>query len=686
MLHARFGLRLILIVLLAGLVVLSFGSRLTSPPALAIPVSGLALDRDDKLLHAWTVEDGRWRLPVRLEGVDPLFIKLLLMWEDRRFYQHAGVDWAALGRALWQWVTQGRIVSGGSTLSMQLARLLEIAHTRSLPGKGRQILAALALERQADKSTILRAYLQCAGYGGNLEGVRSASLAYFGHEPQRLTPAEAALLVALPQSPERRRPDRSVQAATQARDRILRRALDQGLFAADVVHQALATPVPHQRRALPRLAAHCVTDWRARQPERTILPLTLSARHQRGLEQLAHQCASAFAPPVSIAILAVDYHSGEVLARVGSAGYTDVERAGFVDMTEAIRSPGSTLKPLIYGLAFELGLAHPETLIEDRPQGFGQYAPTNFSGDFAGTVTLRDALRQSLNVPAVALLDAVGPARLLARLRRAGLEPHIPGQRPAGLAIALGGLGLRLHDLVTLYAIIARGGQPVRLYELRASPLPPPPETRAVLTPAAAWQVRSILAGADAQGRGANAIALKTGTAYGYRDAWALGFDGRHVIGVWVGRPDGAPVSGLTGASAAVPILRDAFARFGPPVPAPPPPPDVLQTRTERLPPPLQRFAASPGAKASVSDLQIAYPPDGARIDLGCAGASLSCLDLILKARGGRPPFTWVVNGRALQPEPYVSSNRWRPDGRGFTDIVLLDGTGQRTQAQVLLE
>lgn len=674
--HTAMGIALLL--LIAVLSVFALGSRVRPPPSLMIPTSVLALDRHGALLHAQPIADGRWRLPVTLKAVDPLFIELLLMWEDRRFRQHLGVDWAALGRALLQWLRHGRIVSGGSTLTMQLARRLETAHTRSLSGKGRQILTALALERQAGKDTILRSYLQYAGYGGNLEGVRSASLAYFGKEPQRLTLAEAALLVALPQSPERRRPDRHPQAATRARNRILTRALTLGLIRADHARQAMAVPVPTRRHALPRLAAHRVTHWAMRQSEARILPLTLSVRHQRALERLAQQRVSAFAPPVSIAMLAAEHDSGEVLAAVGSAGYTDVERAGFVDMTEAVRSPGSTLKPLIYGLAFELGLAHPDTLIEDRPQGFGHYAPANFSGEFAGTLSVREALRQSLNVPAVALLEAVGPARLLARLRRAGIEAHIPGQRPPGLAIALGGLGLTLHDLVTLYGAIARGGMPVPLREWRAAIPSILPKQQPLLTPAAAWQVTSILAGADA-------IAIKTGTAYGYRDAWAIGFDGRHVIGVWVGRPDGAPVPGLTGADAAVPILRDAFARFGPPTPLPPAPPGVLQVSTGQLPGPLRRFAAGPSGQ-SASRVQIAYPPDGAHIDLGCAQKSDSCSELILKARGGQPPFTWILNGHALPSTPYAPSSRWPPDGSGFTNILLIDGAGQRARARISIE
>ncbi|EIC22670.1 penicillin-binding protein 1C [Thiorhodovibrio frisius] len=686
----HYGLPTALILILGLLGAFSIASRLQPPPELTTPVSRLILDRDGQLLRAAPVSDGRWRLPLRLKDIDPQLIDLLLVWEDRRFFTHHGVDWAAMVRALTQMLGEGRIVSGGSTLSMQLVRLLEQSHTRSLSGKWQQVLGALALERSASKTEILQAYLQHAGYGGNLEGVRSASLAYFGKEPRRLSAAEAALLVALPQSPERRRPDRFPETARDARNRVLARAAARGIISPELAEQAMQEAVPRQRRPLPQLAAHRAEYWWRRLPDAPVLQLTLSAPLQQALETLAREHATALAPSVSLAIMVVEHSSGEVLASVGSAGYTDVARDGFIDMTDAVRSPGSTLKPLIYGLGFELGIAHPESLIEDRPMGFGDYAPANFDGDFTGTVTVREALQRSLNVPAVIMLEHIGPVRLLARLRRAGAAPQLPGNRPAGLAIALGGVGLRLRDLMALYTAIARGGQPVALSEQRAlsttSPTRRPSPPTPVLDPRAAWYLTSILSGANATNGGAAAIAVKTGTSFGYRDAWALGFDGRHVVGVWAGRPDGAPVTELTGASVAVPILVDAFARLGRPTAFPAAPPGILQLSSDQLPSPLQKVGSRSAHGFASPQVQIAYPPDGARIDLNAANSSSSPPALILKARGGQPPFRWIINGQPIRSDAFARSSRWYPDGRGFARVLLIDAAGSQATTQIFID
>lgn len=688
---ARWGLVGAGAALLALLSAMVIGSRLIEPPRIDSRTSVLALDRRGDLLRALTVENGRWRLPVHPTEVDPLMIDLLLMWEDGRFEHHAGVDWAAILRAGLQLVRHRRILSGGSTLSMQLARLLGQDSTRSPVGKWRQLLTALALERTHDKAAILQAYLQRAGYGGNLEGVRSASLAYFGKEPRRLALAEAALLVALPQSPERRRPDRYPKVATESRNRVLERAARLGVVSPAAAAEAMSAPVPRSRQELPRLAAHRVERLARAAQAPSLMRLTIDASLQRRLEELAARRGNALPPGCSVAILVADHQTGEVLASVGSAGYADLRGDGYVDMTEARRSPGSTLKPLIYGLAFELGIAHPESLIEDRPSGFGTYAPSNFDGDFAGTVTVREALQRSLNVPAVTLLDRVGPARLLARLRRAGAQPELPGHQPAGLAIALGGLGLSLRELVGVYGAIARGGEPLVLrerlgLEIRADATAPQPVQPPVVDRRAAWYLSAVLSGADAFGLGAGEIALKTGTSFGYRDAWAIGYDARHVIGVWTGRPDGAPVEGLTGASAAVPILNDAFMRIGARGPWPDAPPGVIMASTGELGPSLRRVDDSPGSRRHKTAVQIAYPPSGARIDLGLRKGRGREPALVLKVRGGEAPFTWVVNGERIAREGFSRTARWPPDGAGFAEILLIDASGSSARSIVFID
>jgi penicillin-binding protein 1C len=664
--------------------------RATTPPDLSAATSTLVLDRTDRLLRAFTVADGRWRLPVTIDGVDPLFIDMLLAYEDKRFFAHPGVDARAMLRAAGQALRHGRIVSGGSTLTMQVVRLASGEPTRAPAGKWRQMLGALALERTADKALILNAYLHLAPYGGNLEGVRAASLAWLGKEPARLTPAQAALLVALPQSPAARRPDQFPDAARDARERVLARAEQAGVIDADTAAAARREPLPRQRRPFPMLAAHSARRALGDAPEAPVHRLTIDAGLQARLEALAGEHARMLGEGLSAALLVADHANGEVLASVGSAGLLERGRDGFVDMTRAPRSPGSTLKPLIYGLAFERGLAHPETLIEDRPSAFAGYAPDNFDRGHQGTVTVRRALQESLNVPAVAVLDAVGPARLIARLRRAGASPRLPGAEPAGLAIGLGGVGVSLRDLVAVYAAIARGGRPVALRLSRNGPAATAPGVQPALDGRAAWYLASILSGAGDTRRAGGDVAFKTGTSYGYRDAWAIGFDGRHVIGVWVGRPDGAAVIGLTGRGAAVPLLRDAFARLGGTTSLPGPPTGVLLAATGDLPPPLRRFGggvARSRPSAGPDALGIAFPPAGARVDLGLTDAGPGQGPaLTLKVRNGHPPFVWLANGRPIAREPYSRSASWRPDGPGFATIAVIDGRGDATRVVVYLE
>src|SRR5712671_6824268 len=309
--------------------------------------STLVVDREGRLLRPYTTPEGRWRVPAARESVDPRFLELLFAYEDRRFNAHHGVDPIALGRAVSQLLTNGRIVSGASTITMQVARLLEPRTERSFVAKLRQMVRAVEIERTLSKDEILALYLSLAPYGGNLEGVRAASLAYFGKEPRRLTLGEAALLVALPQSPEQRRPDRSTEAVRHARDRVLDRVAAAGRVPLDEIVRAKQEPVPDGRKPMPMLAPHAADAVVAAAPDRTFHRLTIDATLQKNLEELARERARALGPDISVAILAVDHASGEVLARVASADYFDIRRAGQVDMSLAVRSPGSTLKPFI---------------------------------------------------------------------------------------------------------------------------------------------------------------------------------------------------------------------------------------------------------------------------------------------------------------------------------------------------
>ena len=653
--------------------VVSLGS---TPTGQDLEYSTLVVDREDRLLRAYPTLEGRWRLPASVDSVDPRFFALLFAYKDKRFRSHLGVDPGALVRAATQLVTNRRIVSGGSTLTMQVARLLEPRSERNFLAKLRQIVRAFALERVLSKDEILALYLGLAPYGGNLEGIRAASFAYFAKEPRRLTLAEAALLVALPQSPEARRPDRNGQAARAARDRVLDRIAAAGLIPADEIAQAKTEAVPTARKPMPALAPHAADQAIAAAPERRLHRLTIDAHLQRSFEELARERARALGPEMSIAIVAVDHSTGEVLARVASADYFDDARAGQVDMSQALRSPGSTLKPFIYGICFEDGLIHPETLIEDRPLRFGSYAPENFDSTFQGLVTVRKALQLSLNVPAVAVLDAVRASRLAVRLKQAGAPLVLPKGEQPGLAMGLGGVGVRLVDLTRLYAGLARLGTTTDLVERRDESLAPMLPQR-LLDPVAAWYVGNVLLGTPpplnaASGR----IAFKTGTSYGYRDAWSVGFDGKITIAVWVGRPDGAPFPGLIGRAAAAPILFDAFNRLGRPV-APPAsaPKGAVLAPSGKLPPPLQRFRPGGLPSSTAEPLRIVFPPSGSRLELTHSGGNKPD-PVALKVQGGIEPLTVLVNGVPFRAASGRRTLFVEPDGPGFVRFTVMDARG----------
>ena len=617
-------------------------------------------DRDGTLMRAFGVEDGRVRLAVVPGSVDTTLTDMLIAYEDKRFYDHSGVDGRAMLRAVGQAVASRQIVSGGSTLTMQVARLLENSGTGSVQGKLRQMRLAWALERRLTKGDILHLYLQHAPYGGRIEGVRSAAYVWFGKEPARLSPSEAALLVALPQSPEVRRPDRHPDAARAARDRVLAR----------VGAAPSRAPVPRVQRPLPRLAPHLADALRRADATALRFVTTLDATVQHQMETLVRTHAAGQAAGVSVALIVVDHSDGRIVARVGAPEYSDADGAlGFVDMTRAKRSPGSTLKPLIYGLAFDRGLAHPETVFSDRPTRFGRYAPQNFDGLFRGDVTARDALSLSLNIAPVALTEAFGPERLMAALRALGAQPVLPGGQ-AGLAVALGGVGLSLEDLARVYAGLAQLGVAVPVSDRAVTPH----GAHRVIAPRAAWQVGDILRGIAPPAGAQAGLAYKTGTSYGHRDAWAFGYDGQHVIGVWIGRPDGTPVPGAFGGDHAAPLLFEAFGRLKPVLAPPPAPPaDTLILTTAELPAPLRRFGPVQPIAAGPA---LSFPPDG---------AVLAQAETVIKVDGGVLPLTVLLNGA-----PVASGLRDRHiqldlQSAGFSDIAVIDAAGQSARVAVEL-
>lgn len=662
------------------------------PPPLeaARAVSTEVLDAEGNLLRAFAAKDGLWRLKTVEGDVDPQFLRMLVAYEDRRFHDHAGIDPYAIGRAAWQFITHGRIVSGASTLSMQVARLIEPRESRSLIAKLKQMARAVQIERRLTKAEILDLYLTRAPYGGNLEGVRAASLAYFGKEPRRLSPAEAALLVALPQSPEARRPDRFPDAARAARQRVLARETVAAVIGDGEAERAALVAVPARRLQLPALAAHLSEAALRKAPNEGLHRTTLRKPIQEGLEAVAAGAAASLPPKTSLAMLMADSVTGQIVAEVGSADYFDASRSGWIDMTRVTRSPGSTLKPFIYGLAFEEGLVAQETIIEDRPSDFSGYRPRNFDMSYQGDVSIRQALQLSLNVPAVRLLEGVGPSKLMVRFRRSEVRPILPAGEAPGLAIGLGGVGMTLKDLVQLYAGLANQGWPVILGD-GVRDEPKREIGQPLLDPVAVWTVTDILSDVlPPQGARKLGLAYKTGTSYGYRDAWSVGYDGRYVLGVWVGRPDNGAVPGITGYGTAAPLLFEAFARSGVAITAhPSAPPGAQRLALTDLPLGQRRFSTLSNGLVRASSRepapQIVYPPEGARVDLGArAGGDLT--PLVLKLQGGRAPFRWLANGKPLEEMSRKRTSEWLPDGAGYSTLTVIDAMGRAATVRVFVE
>ena len=598
------------------------------------------LDRQDRPLALLPAPGGVWRF--HADTASPLLINLLIAVEDRRFWYHPGVDPIALARASAQLLHSGHVVSGGSTLAMQAARLLE-PRPRTFRSKLIEMARAVQLEARYGRQGVLDIWLTLAPFGGNLEGIRAGSLAWFGVPPEALEPAQAALLVAIPRRPERLRPDRHAVAATAVRDRVLEIGIRAGLF------DATAAPVPTARVPLPLHAPQLATLLPRAPRIRTTLDLPLQA----ALERLGRERMETLPQRASLALLVADAHAREIRALYPGA-WRDQARAGAVDLTLAVRSPGSALKPFIYAMAFADGIAAPDTVVPDLPRRFGGYAPENFDRGFAGSLTAAEALRRSLNLPAVALLDHVGPLRFAATLRFAGATLRLPHGADPSLPLALGGEGITLRDAAALYAALATDGTGGKLRLLAGEPEPRPD----FLAAGAARAVADVLTRPLPE-FGRHGIAWKTGTSWGGRDAWAFGFDSRHVVAVWIGRPDGTPLPGATGASLALPLLSRVF--------------DLLPEAPRTVMPAQEQH---PHQTTGVADaLHLLFPPPGAV--LSADGP------VTIRVMGGRRPLTFLVDGAPLPADSIRRETAWLPSGPGFYRLTVLGADGSAVRASV---
>ena len=537
--------------------------------------------RDGTPAYVFLARDDRWRLPVALGDVDPAFVAALVALEDKRFWHHDGVDPVAIARAAASDAWAARRVSGGSTLTMQLARLLE-PRPRTLRSKLVEMFRAVQLDLRLGKREILEDYLSRAPYGGNVEGVEAAAWSYFGHAARHLTPLEIATLLAVPQGPTRLSPRPGNALRLRARrDAILGKLIAAGAFAAVDARTALAdaadTPPPDHLRRMPRQAAHAAVALHRRHPGELRVRSTLDAGVQALAEREAElRRAELHAKGIhSAAIVVVDHRSRDVVALVGSLDFLDAAHGGQIAMFERPRSPGSTLKPLLYALAIDRGMALPEYLVADVPTQYGTYRPRNFDGDWSGLVALQGALARSLNLPFVDLLDRLGVERFVGELARMGVAPARAAPGRYGLSLIAGGIELTPLEIAGLYATLAEDGayRPLRL--VAGDPTPDPV---AVFGAGAAWLTRQALAQRDRPDFPRRrdvagvppAIHWKTGTSFGFRDAWSVGSGPAYTAVVWTGNVDDKPSADLIGSEAAGPLLFDVLEGLAGRAPAPP--------------------------------------------------------------------------------------------------------------------
>lgn len=599
--------------------------------------SRIVLGHDGRMIATFEDAHGEWKLPTRADQVDPLLVRMLIASEDRYYYAAPGVNPLAILRATVQMLAAGHVVSGASTLTMQVARLLHPA-PRTLRVKIAEAFRAIALNEHADKARILGMWLSLAPFGGNIVGIEAASRLWFGHDPAMLSPAEAALLVALCRRPASLDPSLHPHAATTARNRILREAAARGIISQDARAYAAAMPVPRRRHAFAVLSPQVLSTL----PDgaRT----TIDGRLDDAVGVFADGQMRLLAPTESLAIVVADARTRAIRA-IYAGDWTNPRRAGFLDLTRAVRSPGSALKPFLYGLAFADGLARPDTQLADTPRDFGGYAPDDYTGHFMGEVSATTALRRSLNLPAVALMQRLGAARFTAALAGAGVPLSLRRHAAPSLPLALGGAGISLRDLVALYAALATDGSVEKLYLAKSQRMP----QRRLLPASAARAVTAILV-RPFPGGGPGGIAWKTGTSAGNRDNWAIGYNRDTVVGVWIGQPNGGALPNASALSA-LPVLAGVFGLL---------PPAPIATEPARAPVSL--------ALPSEAKLAVLFPPPRTVLPVET--------QVHVRAMGGVRPLCFMIDGTILASEPALRSAAWRPPGPGFYRLTVLDAEG----------
>ena len=633
--------------------------------------SRIVYDSSNNWLYATTNSTQKWRFKSNVKSTDSLYIKMLINFEDKRFYSHYGVDVMALTRASYQLATRGHIVSGGSTLTMQVARLLE-PKSRTLSSKIVEIIRALQLEYHYTKEQILNIYLTLAPYGGNVEGIEAASWYYFGKHPYALSASEAALLVALPKNPESYRPDKYPKRAKKARDRVLKRAYEAGILSDFIYRQAIEEPIARELYRFPRYAPHLALKL-LKKSSKTDIYTTIDATLQKQLEAWAKERGKTLPNGASMALLVVENSSSKIRAYMGSYNMFNKKISGYIDMTDAIRSPGSALKPFIYAMGFEKHIIHPQTIILDKEVTFGNYHPHNYSRKFHGQVTISEALKNSLNIPAVKVLYRVGAGEFIDRLQKVVGKVYIPNNS-ATLPVALGGLGISLKQLTQAYVTLANGGSSKSLAILKESKQ----KQVNLVSPKSAKQVTAILRQIpppDNYRDRADKIAYKTGTSYGYRDFWSMGYSKNYTVALWVGRADNRPVVKLSAREIATPLMFEAFSLI-----------DAIKGLKQwswssnfiknRAPDVLKYFDKE---LKSQDSLKFLYPKKGARYQ----SASCHKVTVEIAIDNGKEPYFFYIDSK---PKATNAKRLNLKFGVGAHTITVLDSSGESISRDIWVD
>lgn len=566
-------LLLIALLTVAGLLVADHLSPLKLPNQ-SEDFASIVLDRDGEPLRSFADKKGVWRYEISVDDVSPRYLDALIGYEDQYFYQHFGVNPFSLGRAALQFVQEGRVVSGGSTLTMQVARILH-PHPRTVTGKLNQIFRAFQLEWHLSKTEIMELYLNYAPFGGTLEGVQAASLQYLHKPVSSLRYSEAALLAVLPQAPSRLRPDRHPKRAESARNKVLERMLLQERWDELTVTTAKEEQIAVWPLETPSDAPLLSRRLHRELPTQRVIKTTIDLNIQTQFQESIKAYVSNLPEQISASVILVDNRSSEVLSYVGSADFYDDRRAGHVDMATAVRSPGSTLKPFLFGLAIDANLIHSESLLTDVPRVQSHYRPGNFSQGFSGPVSASQALVRSLNLPFVQLIEAYGSQSFVNKLHHVGVGLKIP-QGEANPTVILGGAGFSLEKLVTAYSAFANEGyvRPLQYLSDARSDLTgllkSKDKRRRLLTPESAWITWNTLQDVPLplnmryglSRERLPPIGWKTGTSWDYRDVWAVGVSKDYTLGVWLGRPDGKPMGKTMGSLLAGPLLFNLFGQI----------------------------------------------------------------------------------------------------------------------------